>query len=105
MGLSPLRAHKFKYNFADTSNPLCGLCNVAEDTEHYLLRCIAYRLSRVTLLQNISDILGYNISALTNKKIINILLYGAEGLDDKKNTNILAEVTTFIANTKRLDTI
>ena len=105
MGLSPLRAHKFKYNFADTSDPLCRLCKVSENTEHYLLRCISYKLSRVTLMQNISNILGYDILALPNKKIIKILLYGVEGLDDNKNTNILNEVTTFIAISKWLDKI
>ena len=57
MGISPLRAKKHKYNFANTSDPYCIVCGCVEDTKHYLLKCISYSLSRTTMmLQNISSI-------------------------------------------------
>ena len=39
LGFSHLREHKFRYNFADTVNPLCSCTLEAENTEHFFLRC------------------------------------------------------------------
>jgi len=102
--LSPLRAHKYRYNFEDTSDPLCVVCKATEDTKHYLLHCKSYRLTRVSLMQEVSSILGFNISTLPNGRIISILLYGSETLQAEKNLIILNHVTTFIEKSKRLDT-
>ena len=76
MSLSPLRAHKFKYNFLDTGDPYCTVCGSTEDTAHYLLHCSSYRLTRHTLFQKISHTLNYNVSIEPYKKKIRILLYG-----------------------------
>ena len=35
VGLSPLREHKFRHGFLDTSDPLCIVCKKKEDTEHF----------------------------------------------------------------------
>ena len=72
--LSPLRAHKHRYNFQDTSDPLCIVCKVTEDTKHYLLHCKSFRLARVSLMQEVSSILGFNISTLSIGRTISILL-------------------------------
>ena len=104
MSLSPLRAHKFKYNFIDTSDPYCIVCESPEDTKHYLLHCRSFRLSRTTLMQNISNLLNLDFTTIPQKKIIAILLYGNDESNCEINTHILEEVTTFIANSKRLDT-
>ena len=39
LGLSHLREHNFRYNFADSLNPLCSCSLETEDTEHYFLHC------------------------------------------------------------------
>ena len=103
LGLSPLRAHKFEKNFLDTSNNLCLLCNSKEDTEHFLLLCKSYSLSRTILLQKVSDTLGYNVATFPKSSLVNILLFGKEGIPDSKNLQILNLVIEYIIKSKRLD--
>ena len=75
VNLSHLREHKFRHNFLDTVNPLCS-CNLEiESTKHYLLRCSFYSHIRKALFDNINDIIG-STSALSDDKLINLLLYG-----------------------------
>ena len=105
VGLSPLRAHKFGHGFLDTSNGLCLLCNIKEDTEHFLLSCRSFILSRSTLLQKVSDTLGYNVSSIPKSRMVNILLFGKEGIPDSKNYLILSFVVDYIIKSKRLDTL
>ena len=101
--LSPLHAHKHAYNFSDTPYPYCTICECTEDTAHFLLHCKSFKLSRNTLMQKVSTILGFNISSLPQRKIVDILLYGKADIDYVRNKCILEEVTHFIKNTKRLD--
>ena len=100
---SPLRAYKFGHGFLDTSNGLCTLCNSKEDTVHFLLLCRSYILARTTLLHNVSDTLGFNVSTLPRRSLVNILLFGKEGIPDEKNFQILNFVVDFIIKSKRLD--
>ena len=103
LGNSPLRAHKFEHGFLDTSNSLCLVCNKKEDTEHFLLLCKSYSLSRTILLQKVSDTLGYNVSTFPKRILVNILLFGKEGIPDSKNLQILNLVIEYIIKSKRLD--
>ena len=105
MELSPLRAHKFNRNFNDTSDEYCSYCGTVEDTKHFLLHCVSFRLSRAILMQRISAILKMDILTLSENKIMEIFLYGSSTFDHETNTNVLMEVTSFISGTKRLDTI
>jgi hypothetical protein len=104
MGLSPLRAHKFKYKFKDTSNNKCLVCGSKEDTAHYLIHCLSYRLTRVTLFRKVNNILNIDLSRMTYKATKKILLYGKEDVEDEINKRILQEVSVFIKKSKRLDT-
>ena len=103
MGLSPLRAHKYKYNFIDTGDPYCTVCGTIEDTGHYLLQCSSYRLSRSSLLDNVSNILRINVFELPYKLKIRVLLYGIVDSDDDLNRRVLEEIGKFISTSKRLD--
>jgi len=103
VGLSPLRSHKFNHGFLDTPNGLCTLCNQKEDTNHYLLSCRSYILSRATLMQKISEILGYDVSTLPKRTLVNLLLYGREDITVSKNYLILNNVIEYIIQSKRLD--
>ena len=103
VGLSPSRAHKFRHVFLDTSDGLCLLCHRIEDSEHFLLLCRSYALSRTTLLQKVSDTLGQNVSSIPRSRMVNILLYGKEGIPDSKNFLILTYVIDYIIKSKRLD--
>ena len=100
-GLSPLRSHKFRHNFLDTSDPYCPNCGNVEDPRHFLLHCTSYTSSRTALLQNVSALLKFNISSLSDQKIIKIFLYGDDKLNFEENTMILNEVIKFITTTGR----
>ena len=103
MGLSPLRAHKFKYNFRDTPDPFCIVCESNEDTEHYLLHCRSYRLARIELSQKILSIIGSSFENLSNHLKRDLLLYGSNKLDINRNKAILEEVGRYIHQSKRLN--
>ena len=84
MGLSPLLAHKFKYNFEDTPHDKCAVCECVEDTNHFLLNCLSYRLARATMLENISQIINIQMSTLPQSRMLSILLYGKGDVTDEK---------------------
>ena len=105
MELSPLRAHKFKYNFQDTSDPFCSVCGPTENTEHFLLDCLSFRSTRADLILKVSSIIGGNFEPMPRKKKVHLLLYGDNKLSDDKNRNILDEVGDYIVKSKRLNTI
>ena len=75
MGLSPLHAHKAKYKFPGVTAE-CTVCDVPEDTDHFLLTCSSFRLSRATMFRKVSEIIGIDISTLPKRTRITILLYG-----------------------------
>ena len=104
MKLSPLREHKHKYHFADTSDPFCTTCGCLENNSHYLLHCRSFNRTRSTLLQKISNIIELDFSSLPIREIIYFLLYGKEDLENSDNLKILKLVSKFIEKTKRLDT-
>ena len=101
--LSPLNAHKHSYNFADTLLPYCHICETVEDTAHFLLLCKSFRLQRSTLMQKVSNILGFNILTLPRGRIVNILLYGRDDMSFEKNKSILEEVASYIILTTRFE--
>ena len=103
LDLSPLRDHKFRHGFLDTSNGLCHVCKKKEDTEHFLLFCRSYILSRSTMMHNITNILGYDVSTLPKRTLVNLLLYGREDITVSKNYLILNNVIEYIIQSKRLD--
>ena len=47
LGLSHLREHKFRHNFADTINPLCSFALETESTDHFVYAAkIMYHFAR-----------------------------------------------------------
>ena len=60
MNLSPLRSHKWRYNFADTPSEMCSCNQGIEDTSHYLFLCPSYAIERTTLVANVIHILQKN---------------------------------------------
>lgn len=104
VGLSPLNAHKFAYNFKNVTQ-FCVVCGCTEDTEHFLLHCKSYELSRTTMFNEISSIINSNLSTLPKRTVVSTLLYGSEDITYEKNTKILRVVVNYISKSKRLDTI
>ena len=54
-------------------------------------------------MQNISEILGYDVSTLPKRTLVNLLLYGREDITVSKNYLILNNVIEYIIQSKRLD--
>ena len=55
------------------------------------------------MMQNISNILGYEVSTLPRRMLVNLLLYGREDTTAEKNNLILNNVIEYIIKSKRLD--
>ena len=55
------------------------------------------------MMQNISNILGYDVSTLPRRTLVNLLLYGREDTTAEKNNLILNNVIEYIIKSKRLD--
>ena len=103
-GLSKLNLHKFKHKFKDTVNPMCSINDGFEDTEHFLLLCHSYDAQRQDLLDTINPILEpQDLSNLSNKAVLKILLYGDERLPLKSNTMVLEATIKYIYATERFD--
>ena len=103
LNLSHLKEHKYCHNFADTLNPICncGLLEV-ESTSHYLLRCSFFSEHRKILLNSIAAIRG-DISNLSEKKMIDLFLYGDGKLSVEKNQAILKATIVFIKSSERFE--
>ena len=103
VGLSPLREHKHRHDFLDTSDALCSVFKTKEDTVHFLLLCRSYTLSRATLMQNVFEVANINMSTFPRKRVVSTLLFGMKDLTDQQNFEILNHVLEYIIKTKRLD--
>ena len=100
MGLSPLKKHKFDYNFIDTPDPMCSAKDGVENTEHFLLLCQSYNNIRATLVRKLTEILKINFDIYPNKKKVEILLYGSKNISAEDNKNILIESISLVRKSK-----
>ena len=83
-----LREHKFRHGFRGILNPLCP-CNIeTETTAHYFLCRHFYNGNRSALMNELNEI-DSSFSTLNENKFIDLVLYGSDKFDDKKNHNIL----------------
>ena len=97
---SDLNEHRFDHNFACES-PNCK-CNVGvESTIHYFLHCHLYRAHRKILLDEVSDIVGNDISQLPDDHLCDLLLFGSKAYNEKANEMILKCTAKFVKLTKR----
>lgn len=103
LGLSHLREHKFKHNFQDSINPLCSCGTELESTEHFLLRCQIFALSRKRLFESLSNI-DPSITGLSKTRLSRILLYGDSSLFNfVQNSQIINSSITFLIDSERFD--
>ena len=99
VGLSHLRSHKKRHNFADTLTDKCLCKQGIEDTRHFLLLCPFYVTHRENLLNCVTGILNKNGKHLNNDH--SILLYGHVDFNLTDNRSILMATIEFIKNTNR----
>ena len=73
--LSPLKSHKYRYNFIDTPS---GTCHYGEDTEdisHFLFSYPLYTVQRVALMTSVYEIL-LKVNLIHLGIQFNLYLYG-----------------------------
>ena len=92
---SHLNEHKLRHNFRATIDPMCSCGLEPETTLHYLLRCNLYSDIRTELLNDICP-LNPTLKKLSHEKLLNILLYGSEGLSFKTNKKIIKSTIKFL---------
>ena len=102
LGFSHLREHKFRHGFRDILNPPCPCSIEAETTAHYFQRCHFYNANRSALNNELKEI-DSSFSALNENKLIDLILYGNDKFDNKKNHNILMCTIKFIKGSQRSD--
>lgn len=96
LGLSHLQEHKFRHNFRDCINPLC-LCNLEpETTIHFFPRCRHCTPIGTILLNDLKKV-AFNITHLSDDRIVQVILYG--------DTNLSIETKLLILNASILYTL
>ena len=58
--LSPLRDHKWRHNFIDTTSDICHCKQGVENTDHFLLYCPSYTTQRASLIVSTNEIILTN---------------------------------------------
>ena len=104
LGLSPLREHKFRHNFLDTTDPMCLSNDGIETTTHFLLLSQEYAAQRTVLLGRISPICasyGVDCSMLNDQELLNLLLHGNDAFNENSNKSILLATISYINSTNR----
>ena len=102
VGLSQLRAHKRRHNFADTFTDLCLCKKGVEDTHHFLFVCPFYNNQRTILKPNVEAILNEKNLNVVENLSVDLFLYGHNLLPPADNGKIISHVLDFIKNTNRL---
>ena len=100
LGLSQLRHHKKRHNFADTPSDIC-LCNEGiENISHFFLYCPFYITHRESLTSSVNDILTRNNLTIPQDPS-ELYLYGHPSLSISENKSILLATASFIKSTNR----
>ena len=99
LGFGHLREHKFRHGFRDILNPLCP-CSIVN--RNHFLHCHFYNANRSALMDELNEI-DSSFSTLNENKFIDLILYGSDKFDDKKNHNILMSTIKFIKDSQRFD--
>ena len=76
----------------NSNNPLCDLCNVAEDAYHYFFQCWKYSVERQVFNDTVIGFHPLNI---------NVILYGNENWNTEANTVLFRAIHRYIHASKR----
>ena len=98
--LSPLRSHKWRHNFIDTTSDTCHCKQGVENTDHFLLYCSSYTTQRASLIvSTIEIILTNGLNDYSHQS--DFYLYGHSSLRVSDNKKILLATITFIKDSQR----
>ena len=100
VGLSPLKAHKYKHNFLDTPNESCICQSGIESTTHFLLKCPLFDAHREIMMNVVLPITS-ELPNSDDESMVNVLLYGSKTLNPTQNIDILNATLAYIQSTGR----
>ena len=100
LGLSPLKYHKNRHNFADTPTANCVCNDGIEDVNHFLFHCSLFLDNRVAFLDVIENVMDvYNLEL--NQHLEVVCLYGHVLFSESDNKKILLSTIKFLKDSKR----
>ena len=100
VGLSPLKYHKKRHNFADTSDDTCDCGLASEDIAHYLFFCPLFDIPRLALKTSVSNILNQN-NLIELSHDVDTYIFGHHLLSLMDNKSIILSTIAFIKDKKR----
>ncbi len=101
LGCSNLEADKFLIGLVPNNICECNM-NEPETANHYLLECGKNLVSKVKMLDTITDILNSTANQIALD--IELLLYGSKHLNYNENCRVFEAVQLFIMESKRFKT-
>ena len=100
VNLSPLKGHKWRYNFSDTPSGICHCNQGIEDTSHFLFSCPSYVTQRATLVTSVNEILHkVSLNHLGNQS--QLYLYGDPSINTSDNKIFILSTIKYIKESKR----
>ena len=107
-GLSPLKSHKKKHKFKDSSDDTCSCpLRTSETPEHFFFHCPNFIVHRQELLQSVNPIMLAHDIRLHDDDIgfLRLLLYGDVSFTHHENQTILKATLNFVRKTSRFSRI
>ena len=99
LSLSPLKGHKWRYNFSDTPSGVCHCSHGIEDTSHFLFSCRSHAIHRAALVIVVNEILyKFCLTQLVNQS--QLYLYGDPSLNESDNKIIILSTIKYIKETR-----
>ncbi len=98
LGCSDLNADKALIGISNTNECVCG---EVETADHFLLQCGRHLVSKIKMLDSITDLIDSKGLADQLDIDINLLLYGSDLLKEEENARIFSFVQLFIIESKR----
>ena len=100
IGFSHLKEHKFKHNFQDSIDLMCGCISSIITTIHFSLHCTNFNPQRQTLFGKIVTI-DANILSENEDSIVNTFLFGKPNSENSFDKVMLTASIEFILSTER----
>ena len=103
LSLSPLKGHKWRYNFSDTPSGVCHCSHGIEYTSHILFSCRSHVIHRAALVAVVNEILyKFRLTQLVNQS--QSYIYGDPSLNDSDNKIIILSTIKYRKETRRFST-
>ena len=100
LGLSHLNEHRFNHNFEGCTNPLSTCSLEVESTSHLFLHCHYHDFIRHIMFNDLGKV-DVDLPNASDKKPVNIFLYGSSLFSYNQNRSILNSSIRYIIDSNR----